>query len=509
MRFTQEISVFNPFAINRAVISLGTSITQTAQEIRLEAQRTYTTQDQTRAWISVKADEITSMVEDNYPNNVTFQSAISQTPHSIELTVSNSGVINKRGSTSAGIKITMKDANGNEIDSTDTATIYINGSVVFTGDLGADGTTTVNGGRIHGGTLTLGGNNNGNGVLSILNSSNSQIGKWDKDGITISSGVVKLGSKTSLTDSNNGLYLSSSGIALGKSNTFKVTDQGVLTTTNGIIGSSATAANVWHIGGGSSGANNRAWIYSGNKSILSSKNAGIYIGTDGIEVREGSGAANSWTRIVGGVTETTKITIYDGGGTRYGNMVISDENRHLPNHTDSQGRYDYYRIGFTNGIVTGASGESRGANVFLNETYLYNNLFARRDVYFGDSDEPGSSDYGGFYLYQNGTYYGSWTNGSDRRLKKNIKHIDPNAAKAFIMALKPSEYQLIKNKDGKWHHGFIAQEVKEIGWDGLVGCDEQNDNMLSLAYTEFIADLIATVQLQQQEIDALKGVING
>lgn len=504
MRFVQEISVFNPKAIDRAVINLSTDITQTADEIRLEAQRTYATQDQTRALISIKADEILSTVKDTYVDGTTFQSAISQTPHSIELTVSNSGVINKRGSTSAGIKITMKDANGNTVASTDTASIYINGSVVFTGDLGESGTTTVNGGRIHGGTLTLGGNNNGNGVLSIVNSSNSQIGKWDKDGITISSGVIKLGSKTSLTDGNTGLYMSSGGIALGKSNTFKVTDQGVLTTTNGIIGSSATAANVWHIGGGSSGANNRAWIYSGNKSILSSKNAGIYIGTDGIEVREGSGAANSWTRIVGGVTETTQLKIYDGGGTRYGTMVISDETRDMPSEAGQ-----YFRIGFSNGIVTGASGEDRGGNIFLNRTWCYNNLYARRDVTFGDNDEPGSSDYGRFYLYQNGTYYGSWNNGSDRRLKKNIKHIDPNAAKAFIMALKPSEYQLIKNKDGKWHHGFIAQEVKEIGWDGLVGCDEQNDNMLSLAYTEFIADLIATVQLQQQEIDALKGVING
>jgi len=39
------------------------------------------------------------------------------------------------------------------------------------------------------GTLTLGGNNNINGSLKILNSAGQQIGKWDKDGISASSGT--------------------------------------------------------------------------------------------------------------------------------------------------------------------------------------------------------------------------------------------------------------------------------------------------------------------------------
>ena len=38
---------------------------------------------------------------------------------------------------------------------------------------------------IHGGTLTLGGNNNANGWLKINNASGTQIGKWDKDGADI------------------------------------------------------------------------------------------------------------------------------------------------------------------------------------------------------------------------------------------------------------------------------------------------------------------------------------
>ncbi len=42
---------------------------------------------------------------------------------------------------------------------------------------------------IRGGTLTLGGDNNVNGSLRILNSSGAQIGRWDKDGIVATKGT--------------------------------------------------------------------------------------------------------------------------------------------------------------------------------------------------------------------------------------------------------------------------------------------------------------------------------
>lgn len=45
--------------------------------------------------------------------------------------------------------------------------------------------------RISGGTLTLGGDNNANGKLIINNSSGTQIGKWDKDGIEATTGTFR------------------------------------------------------------------------------------------------------------------------------------------------------------------------------------------------------------------------------------------------------------------------------------------------------------------------------
>ena len=44
-----------------------------------------------------------------------------------------------------------------------------------------------------GGTLTLGGNNNTNGLLRVLNASGNQVGQWGKDGINIISGTINLG----------------------------------------------------------------------------------------------------------------------------------------------------------------------------------------------------------------------------------------------------------------------------------------------------------------------------
>jgi hypothetical protein len=43
--------------------------------------------------------------------------------------------------------------------------------------------------RISGGTLTLGGNNNGNGVLIVKDANGAQIGRWDKEGITATKGT--------------------------------------------------------------------------------------------------------------------------------------------------------------------------------------------------------------------------------------------------------------------------------------------------------------------------------
>ena len=60
------------------------------------------------------------------------------------------------------------------------------------GKINADMITvgTMSANRIKGGTLSLGGLNNGNGVMIVYDASGAQVGKIDKDGISISSGTI-------------------------------------------------------------------------------------------------------------------------------------------------------------------------------------------------------------------------------------------------------------------------------------------------------------------------------
>lgn len=56
----------------------------------------------------------------------------------------------------------------------------------------------------HGGTLTLGGDNNVNGVLTVKDSSGNQIGRWDKDGIQINKGTLTTVGSSSWVTIDNG-----------------------------------------------------------------------------------------------------------------------------------------------------------------------------------------------------------------------------------------------------------------------------------------------------------------
>ena len=93
---------------------------------------------------------------------------------------------------------------------------------------------------------------------------------------------------------------------------------------------------------------------------------------------------------------------------------------------------------------------------------------------------------------------------SDKRLKKNIKPLTDS--EEFIYSLKPVEYQFRKDKDGKKHHGLIAQELQKVNKD-----EEWNVTPLmpdgkhyGICYEELIADLIKTVQSQNERLIALE-----
>lgn len=97
--------------------------------------------------------------------------------------------------------------------------LYLNASYIRAGTVSAD--------ILNGGTLTLGGLNNTDGVMRVLDASGNEIGKWDKDGIKLYkgdidldyTGKIKIGfnanaTKYALFDSNGMRLLLDSGSAI-------------------------------------------------------------------------------------------------------------------------------------------------------------------------------------------------------------------------------------------------------------------------------------------------------
>ena len=111
------------------------------------------------------------------------------------------------------------------------------------------------------------------------------------------------------------------------------------------------------------------------------------------------------------------------------------------------------------------------------------------------------------YLQQDGgdvSVGGTVVHSSDRRLKKNIQDIKYGLKD--ILKLNPKQYNWINRGNKKMSLGLIAQDVQRIIEEIiLVGTDEQQT--LSLSYTELIPVLIQAIKDQQAIIDNQKQVI--
>lgn len=124
MRFAQEISIFNPYAIADALVGVDTKITQTANEIRLEAAATYATQTGLQ----------------------TLSSRVSQTATAISFSLS------KNGDRTAVLSMTYTKEDGSTINLA-AQSIEFTGLVRFN-DLSTSGSTSINGANIQTGTIT-------------------------------------------------------------------------------------------------------------------------------------------------------------------------------------------------------------------------------------------------------------------------------------------------------------------------------------------------------------------
>lgn len=103
---------------------------------------------------------------------------------------------------------------------------------------------------------------------------------------------------------------------------------------------------------------------------------------------------------------------------------------------------------------------------------------------------------------------------SDKESKNSITPLSKIDSANFIYSLTPTQYKLNDGESNRYHHGFIAQEVKEAmgskDWGLYVDTSIKNDDssekdsFKALRYEELIADLVATIQSQNERISLLE-----
>ena len=119
-------------------------------------------------------------------------------------------------------------------------------------------------------------------------------------------------------------------------------------------------------------------------------------------------------------------------------------------------------------------------------------------------------------FFTNGTAYlgSSPVIFSDKSIKINIQSLDTHKSSDFIYALNPVEYKYKDGTSDRLHHGFIAQELHDsMQSDWGVYCDANIDTGenggKAIRYEELIADLVATVQSQNERISELEKKLGG
>jgi len=133
--------------IEEDVGNLQISLRRTEEGLAAEVSRATGAESGLSSRITITENGISSEVTNRTNADTYLQSAINQSAHSISMSVNGRASKN----TSAGITITLKDANNNTLD-TETGYVYIDGDVIFSSQL-TDGTTRISGNNIQTGTI--------------------------------------------------------------------------------------------------------------------------------------------------------------------------------------------------------------------------------------------------------------------------------------------------------------------------------------------------------------------
>ncbi len=240
-------------------------------------------------------------------------------------------------------------------------------------------------------------------------------------------------------------------------------------------------------------------IHNGMTSLSDTTHNGIYLGTDGIALGKGNFK----------VTNAGAITAKSGN---IGNFGIGAGLQYLEGGTEVCSIKPTTSGSMAGLSMSGQNIEAKatrvvdieGANTYLTGTTAISIKTA--DCNFLDAQGAVRWYYDTSRIFSFVPIYApSFNNTSDKNLKEDIKDLDEKKSVKFVLSLKPCEFRM--KSDKVKHHGFIAQEIKSSMYDDW-DLHKEVEGTQYLSYNELLADLVATVQNQQKQIDELKSIIN-
>lgn len=205
-------------------------------------------------------------------------------------------------------------------------------------------------------------------------------------------------------------------------------------------------------------------------------------------------------------TEAMKITQGQGILVPNGSLAIFGTNSGLEVSDSGTNNYSGLQVSYGHRGVTGRGGIIiRGQNSSTVGTF---------GITIEESDAGGTADVMIIATNENVTFTGTVSDGSDARIKTNIRSMPDNIL-AKVMQLRPVNYNRINQpnddeQSSAEYTGFVAQEVEEVFPDMVhttelaAGVSDVIPDFKSLAQKELIAVLTKAIQEQQEIIDDLK-----
>lgn len=336
------------------------------------------------------------------------------------------------------------------------------------------------------GVLNIGGNDNANGVLRILNANGQQIGKWDKDGISASAGSFS-GSISGSTISGSNIY--GSTIQFGSGDNY--------------------ARMYWNpnVGSGRGALYIEAYNNPSYTDQITIKADLLYI------------LAELWTE------HNLHIGYQNQSANLYvnGNIYLNaDRGLTAPQIWDSSHSglifFSFHQNPYYDPITRPSGNpQSKGWYEYSNGQYV---LTTDTRVQSGKTYYQyisGGDEHVNFYLSGTSAVVLShdptgkqvvWSNASDIRLKENIKDIESDLTREFFDKIKPVSFNFKRDKDHT-HFGLIAQELEEVlkdmGLDTEIVGEVQNEQRTKfIDYPALTGLCLKAIKDLYSEIDSLK-----